>query len=78
MCQFANVYAYADDIQDIKFYLSSRIGFVDYLCFKINSDFYAISQFAKDEWLSLNPAKSYVLPISNSLVHMYLRYSKIV
>lgn len=60
-----NVHAYADDIQ---LYLSNRIGLLEDLCFKINSDLSAISAWASENYLCLNASKSYVLPIYNSVV----------
>lgn len=66
VCSYVNVHAYADDIQ---LYLSSRIGLVEDLCFRINSDLSAITAWARNNCLSLNATKSFVLPISNSVIH---------
>lgn len=67
VCQYVSIHAYADDIQ---LYLSNRIGLVDDLCYKINSDLSAVSAWARDNCLCLNATKSFVMPISNSVIHL--------
>lgn len=65
VCKYVNVHAYADDIQ---LYLSNRIGLVEDICYKVNSDLSGILCWAQRNLLCLNAAKSYVMPICKSVI----------
>jgi len=60
-----SVHAYADDIQ---IYLSRRVGLIEDLAARVNEDLCKINNWAARNCLSLNPAKSCVLPIAKTPV----------
>lgn len=58
---------YADNIQ---LHLSSRIGLIDDMCYRLHEDLCPINESAINNCLQLNAAKSYVLPISKDKLYL--------
>ena len=65
VCSDMSIYGFADDLQ---LCLSRPLGLVEDLCVRINDDMKNISNWAESNKLKLNPAKSFVLPISKNVV----------